>query len=86
MNKPKTPARVGPTDLLDAVTAKAVDFDMAMWRDQDSSCLLCYTPIGLCDGAEWPADPRLLLCWGCMSELCSELIANAEVRDGGGEA
>jgi hypothetical protein len=62
-------------ELFGALTAKTVDFDMGMWRDQDSSCLLCHTPIGLDDGAEWPDDPRLLLCWGCMSELCAELIS-----------
>lgn len=78
MNKPKTLNRVGSTDLLGAVTAKTVDFDMEMWKDQDSSCLLCNTSMGLDNGAEWPADPRLLLCWGCMSELCSELIAKLE--------
>jgi hypothetical protein len=79
--KPKTPVRASSTDLLGVVTAKTVDFNMAMWRDQDSSCLLCNTPMGLDAGAEWPADPRLLLCWGCMSELCSELITKLETTD-----
>lgn len=81
-DSPTTPEQIGPdvasSDLLGAVTAKTVDFDMEMWKDQDSSCLLCNAPLSLGDSAEWPDDPRLLLCWGCMSELCSELIGKLE--------
>lgn len=63
------------SDLLGAVTAKTVGFDMEIWKDQNSSCLLCNAAMRLDAGAEWPDDPRLLLCWSCMSELCSELLA-----------
>ena len=69
---------ISPTDLLNMVTAKTVDFDMETWRDQDSSCLLCNVPIKLDNDAEWLDDPRLLLCWSCLGELCSELMTKLE--------
>lgn len=53
-------------------------FDFEAWKEQDSSCLLCHAPMSLDFGCEWPDDPRLLLCWGCMSQLCAELIAKLE--------
>lgn len=65
-------------DLLVTATAKTVDFDIEMWKEQDSSCLLCHATMGLNFGCEWPDDPRLRLCWSCMSELCAELIAKLE--------
>jgi hypothetical protein len=30
--------------------------------------------MSLDEGCEWPADPRLLLCWSCMSNVMGELL------------
>lgn len=68
-------------DLLGVVTAATVDFDMEMWKEQESSCLLCHMKMELNFGAEWPDDPRLLLCWDCMSSLCAELIIKLEAQN-----
>ena len=64
-----------PATLLDALAKATKDFDMDAWKEQDSSCLLCHAGIGLDDGCEWPDDPRLLLCWSCMSNVLMETLA-----------
>jgi len=60
--------------IVESLNRKTKDFDFELWKEQDSSCLLCHNLLSLDSGAEWPEDHRLLLCWGCMSELCAELL------------
>ena len=49
--------------------------EMPDWIEQDSSCIKCHTPMELDFGAEWPDDPRLLLCGSCAIEMLSRAIA-----------
>lgn len=70
--------RVPLTLKLGALVQATKDFDMEAWKEQDSSCLLCHNAMGLDDGCEWPDDPRLLLCWGCMSNVLAEMFATME--------
>lgn len=67
---------------LGAINQATKDFDMEAWKEQDSSCLLCHATMGLDDGCEWPDDPRLLLCWSCMSNVMGELLAMMEAPNG----
>lgn len=60
--------------VLDKLNAAVKNFDMELWHEQDSSCLLCHAAMSLDVGAEWPDDPRLLLCWSCMSHALRELL------------
>ena len=69
---------VGCSELLGALNAKVKNFDMEMWKEQDSSCVLCNCPMHLEFGHEWPDDPRMLLCWSCMADVCGELMAKLE--------
>jgi hypothetical protein len=67
-----------PKELLEFLTSETNGFDREMWREQDSSCLLCHAPMALEEGAKWPEDNRLLLCWSCMSDLCEELLSKKQ--------
>lgn len=71
-------ADCAPAGLLGALNSKVKNFDMEMWKEQDSSCLLCNCPMHLEFGHEWPADPRMLMCWSCMADVCGELFAIIE--------
>ena len=77
---------IGSGDLLGALNQAIKDFDMDSWKDQDSSCLLCHAPMSLDFGCDWPDDPRMLLCWSCMSNVCAELLAMLEAPNDGTEA
>jgi hypothetical protein len=59
---------------LGALGQATKDLDMESWKEQGSSCLLCKKTMSLDEGCEWPADPRLLLCWSCMSNVMGELL------------
>lgn len=67
-------------NVLNNTIAKYTDsgFDFELWMEQDSSCLLCNTLMGLNEGSEWPDDPRLLLCESCLSRVLSEQLEKLE--------
>ena len=77
-DNPQTPEGVCSMPLLGALVQATKDFDMDVWKEQDSSCLLCHTTMGLDFGCEWPDDPRMLLCWSCMSNVLAEMFASME--------
>ncbi len=72
----KRPIELAPVSgsVVARLQAEARGVDVDEWQEQDSSCLLCNAPMSLNPGCEWPDDPRLLLCWGCMSKVLAELL------------
>lgn len=44
----------------------------------DPSCRDCGSALELCDGCEWPEDPRLWLCTSCVTSLAAKLLATLD--------